>query len=99
MGMGMAMANAGPWGARPMASAAPQMPPPPPPVERVWHIAEKGKTTGPFSKANLGRMAADGSLQRDTYVWAVGLDGWQVAGDINELAQLFTIAPPPLPKE
>ncbi len=98
MGMGMAMANSGPWGVRPMVAAAPQMPPPPPPVERVWHIADKGKTTGPFSKANLGRMAADGSLQRDTYVWAVGLDGWQAAGDIDELAQLFTIAPPPLPK-
>jgi hypothetical protein len=100
MGMGMAMANAGPWGPRPTvaATAAPQMPPPPPPVERVWHVAEKGKTTGPFSKAHLGRMAADGSLQRGTYVWTVGLDGWKTASDIDELAQLFTIAPPPLPK-
>ena len=100
MGMGMAMAvalqNAGPWGARPTATA-PQTPPPPV-VERVWHIADKGKTTGPFSKANLGRMAADGSLKRDTHVWAVGLDGWKLAGDINELTQLFTIAPPPPPK-
>jgi membrane protease subunit (stomatin/prohibitin family) len=99
MGMGIAMANAGPWGARPTAAQVPtQMPPPPPAVERVWHIAEAGKTTGPFSKANLGRMAADGSLQRDTYVWAVGLDGWKTAGEIIELAQLFTIAPPPPPK-
>ena len=100
MGMGIAMANAGPWGARPTVAQAPaaQMPPPPPAVERVWHIAEAGKTTGPFSKANLGRMAADGSLKRDTYVWAVGLDGWKTAGEIIELAQLFTIAPPPPPK-
>ena len=98
MGMGMAMAqNMGPWGARPVATA-PQTPPPPPVVERVWHIAEKGKTTGPFSKANLGRMAGEGTLKRDTYVWAVGLDGWIAAGDIDELAQLFTIAPPPPPK-
>jgi len=101
MGMGMAMAgqmqNAGPWGPRTTAPAS-QMPPPPPVDERVWHIADKGKTTGPFSKANLGRMAGDGTLKRDTYVWSVGLDGWKAAGDIAELAQLFTIAPPPPPE-
>ena len=101
MGMGMVVAgqmqnNAGPWGARP--ETLQQTPPPPPAVERVWHIADKGKTTGPFSKANLGRMADEGTLKRDTYVWTVGLDGWKTAGEIAELAQLFTIAPPPPPK-
>jgi len=101
MGMGMAMAgqmqHSGPWGPRTTAPAN-QIPPPPPMVERVWHIADKGKTTGPFSKANLGRMAGDGTLKRDTYVWSVGLDGWKAAVHITELAQLFTIAPPPPPE-
>jgi membrane protease subunit (stomatin/prohibitin family) len=100
MGMGMMVAgnmqNAGPWGPR-SESAAQTPPPPPPSVERVWHIAEGGKTSGPFSKANLGRMATEGSLKRDSHVWAVGLDGWKTAGEIAELAQLFTIAPPPPP--
>ncbi|MEM7243113.1 MAG: SPFH domain-containing protein [Pseudomonadota bacterium] len=95
-GMGMAMAGQmmqqGPWG------QAPSAPPPPPPVEKVWHVAVKGKTTGPFSRAELGRMAEDGKLSRDTHVWTVGLDGWQLAGDVDELAQLFTILPPPPPK-
>ncbi|MDG1738103.1 MAG: SPFH domain-containing protein [Paracoccaceae bacterium] len=94
MGMGMAMANAasqsGPWGAAPAA-------PPPPPVEHVWHIAENGKTTGPFSKADLGRMAADGSLKRESYIWTPGQDGWLKAEDVTEMAQLFTILPPPPP--
>ena len=93
MGMGMAMAGAaakqGPWGASPT--------PPPPPVEHVWHIAENGKTTGPYSKADLGRMASDGSLKRETYVWTPGQDGWLKAEDVTELAQLFTILPPPPP--
>ena len=96
MGMGMAMANAasqsGPWGAAPAAVA-----PPPPPVEHVWHIAENGKTTGPYSKADLGRMASDGGLTRQTFVWTPGQDGWLKAEDVNELAQLFTILPPPPP--
>ncbi len=101
VGLGMAAAQtaaqtaaqsmAGPWGPVPQAA------PPPPPVERVWHIAENGATRGPFSRASLGRMAADGSLARATLVWTAGQDGWLAAGEITELAQLFTVAPPPPP--
>jgi membrane protease subunit (stomatin/prohibitin family) len=103
MGMGMAMANQmaqqGPWGAAPAATqpATPPMAPPPPPVEHVWHIAENGATKGPFSKASMGRMAADGTLTRDSLVWTPGQDGWMRAEDVAELAQLFTILPPPPP--
>jgi len=102
-GMGMAMAGQmaaqqarpGPWGAAPQQAASPV--PPPPPVEHVWHIAEGGETRGPFSKADLGRMASAGELKRETYVWTAGQDGWKMAEDVQELAQLFTILPPPPP--
>ena len=90
-GMGMQMAQ-GPWG----AVARPAVPPPPPPVEHVWHIAENGQTTGPFSKAAMGRMATEGKLARETMVWTQGQDGWKPAED-TELAQLFTVLPPPPP--
>ncbi|WP_146346836.1 SPFH domain-containing protein [Falsiphaeobacter marinintestinus] len=109
-GMGMAMAQqmgnmaagqpSGPWGrpAPAAAQAAPQAaPPPPPPVEHVWHLAENGQTTGPFSKADLGRMVGSGGLTRETHVWTAGQDGWLRAEDVRELAQLFTIMPPPPP--
>ncbi|MEO0831450.1 MAG: SPFH domain-containing protein [Pseudomonadota bacterium] len=96
-----------PWGARPAqmqppaqpqapAAAAPP-PPPPPPVEHVWHIAKDGATKGPFSKARLGQMAAEGEFDRETHVWTAGQDGWKKAEDVQELAQLFTILPPPPP--
>ena len=109
MGMGMAMAQqmgnmaagqpSGPWGGRAPAAAPAPAPvaPPPPPVEHVWHIAENGQTHGPYSKARLGRMAADGALSRDSLVWTAGQDGWKRAEDVAELAQLFTILPPPPP--
>lgn len=42
-------------------------------------------------------MASEGDLTRDTYVWTAGQDGWKKAGDVQELAQLFTILPPPPP--
>jgi hypothetical protein len=93
-GMGMAMGGGapGPWG---QAPAAPT-PPPPPPVEHVWHVAKDGQTSGPFSKASLGKMVADGALERESWVWTPGQDGWKPAED-TELAELFTVAPPPPP--
>ncbi|QFT82088.1 SPFH domain / Band 7 family protein [Roseovarius sp. THAF27] len=102
-GLGMAMAGqmagqGGPWGASAHQSSPAASPaPPPPPVEHVWHIAENGQTHGPYSKAALGRMASEGKLTRDSHVWTAGQDGWLKAGDVQELAQLFTILPPPPP--
>ena len=52
-------------GAGPARPDAPPVPPPPP-VPR-WHVAEGGATKGPFSKATMGRMAADGTLSRDSW--------------------------------
>ncbi len=72
-------------------------PPPPPPVEVVYHIAENGQTTGPFSLARLGRMVSEGGFDRDTLVWAPGFEGWTKAGEVDALARLFTVAPPPPP--
>ncbi len=92
-GLGMAMAGQmarGPWGAAPIEPVAP-------PVEHIWHIAKGKVVSGPYSKADLGRMVTEGTLKRDTYLWTAGQDGWKVAEEIQELAQLFTVLPPPPP--
>ena len=99
-GLGMQIGHqaaqaSGPWGASSAQTAA--IAPPPPPVEHVWHVAEGGQTKGPFSKAQMGRMASAGELTRETYVWTAGQDGWLKAEDVMELAQLFTLLPPPPP--
>ncbi len=108
-GMGMAMGQQigrqGPWGASPAGVGAPQplpgpqMPPPLPgkPVETVWHIEKNGEAAGPYGRAHLGRLAAEGAFARDTLVWSPGLDGWHPADEVPELAQLFTMLPPPVP--
>ncbi|MFD2173491.1 SPFH domain-containing protein [Rhodobacter lacus] len=97
-GMGLGMAP-GPWGAPAPAAtqAVAPPPPPPPPVEKVWHLAVNGQTLGPYGRGHLGRMVSEGSFSRETLVWSAGQDGWKPAGEITELAQLFTIAPPPPP--
>lgn len=101
MGAGMAMGGqmAGPWGAAPQAAApAPAAATPPPvPVEKVWHVAVNGAATGPYGRGHLGRLVTEGSFTRETLVWTPGQEGWKAAGEIAELAQLFTISPPPPP--
>ncbi len=105
MGLGMVQQmQPGPWGAAAGAAQAPRMapqmdapPPPPPPAETLWHIAKNGATQGPFSRSHLGRMITDGQFSRTSMVWTAGQDGWKPAGEITELAQLFTVAPPPPP--
>lgn len=101
-GMGMAMGGMamqrGSWGAISPAQQTPvaQTPPPLHP-ETVWHIAVDGQAQGPYGRAHLGRLANAGQFARDTLVWTPGQDGWKPADEVNELAQLFTIAPPPPP--
>ncbi|WBU52229.1 SPFH domain-containing protein [Paracoccus sp. SCSIO 75233] len=106
IGMGMA-AQRGPWGQIP---AQPQQPSPqlqnaalPPPLpapasEKLWHVALNGEADGPFGRGDIGRMVKEGQFTRETLVWTAGQDGWKPADEVDELAQLFTIAPPPLPK-
>ena len=77
--------------------AAEARPPQPPPMEHVWHIAEAGQTHGPYSRAAMGRMARQGHLSRDSFVWTPGQDGWMRAEDVTELAQLLTVLPPTPP--
>ncbi len=104
MGMGMAMANQmggmmSPLGQQqqPVQQPTHAAPPPPPPPERLWHLAVNGHTTGPFGRGDLGRMVTEGTFTRETLVWSQGYAGWTAAGEVNELAQLFTVAPPPPP--
>ena len=94
-GLGLAMmqqqAIQGPWGAAPAPTAVL------PPIEQTWHVAIDGQPQGPFSKARLGRMVAEGQLSRDSLVWHEGMAGWTRAEVADDLGKLFTVAPPPLP--
>lgn len=102
-GLGAAMGSRGPWGAVPPQQPLSPHPAPvtPPPLhpETVWHIAVDGQAQGPFGRAHLGRLAGEGTFARDTLVWTPGQDGWKPADQVADLAPLFTVAPPPIPKQ
>ncbi|MDP0927773.1 SPFH domain-containing protein [Paracoccus onubensis] len=102
--MGMGMAAGGPWGQGqeqqrvPSQNAAGATPPPlPGQQDAQWHVAIEGQAKGPFGQSQLQQMVTDGSLTRETLVWAQGRDGWTAAGEISELSRLFSDIPPPLP--
>ena len=80
-------------GAAPVTQSG--MPPPPPVVQ--YNVAVNGQTTGPFTMEQLAQLVQDGQFTNQSMVWKAGMAGWVAAGTVQELASLFTQAPPPPP--
>lgn len=64
---------------------------------KEYYILDGQNTIGPFSKLKLFSQ----KITKDTLVWYEGLSEWKRAGDIEELADLFSSkrVPPPLPRQ
>jgi membrane protease subunit (stomatin/prohibitin family) len=78
-------------------SSSPPMAPPPLPQASTFFVALNGQQQGPWDMVTLSAKARDGTLQRDTLVWKAGMSNWTPAGQVGELANLFSNMPPPLP--
>jgi membrane protease subunit (stomatin/prohibitin family) len=70
---------------------------PPPPPTIAYSVSVNGQTAGPFNWQELQQMVQNGQLQKNTHVWKQGMAGWEVAGNVQELANLFGAVPPPPP--
>jgi membrane protease subunit (stomatin/prohibitin family) len=70
---------------------------PPPPPQIQYSVSVNGQTAGPFNWQQLQQMVQNGQLTPNTHVWKQGMAGWDVAGNIQELANLFGAVPPPPP--
>jgi len=93
LGMGFAMANQMMGG---MGQAAGQAAPPPVPAA-AWHIAVNGQTQGPFTASQMADGIKSGQVTASTMVWSAGMSGWTPAGQVPQLASLFSVSPPPPP--
>ena len=78
------------------APAAPAGPPPLPVTDELWYFSTGSSQSGPVTPEALAQHVAAGQVTRDTLVWKQGLSAWTAAGQVPNLAGLFT-APPPLP--
>lgn len=70
---------------------------PPPPPQIQYSISVNGQTAGPFNMQQLQQMVLNGQLTPSTHVWKQGMTGWELAGNISELSNLFGTTPPPPP--
>lgn len=71
---------------------------PPPPVLPSFYIAQDGQTTGPFRLDVVHKMVAEGKVAATTYVYKVGGTAWVAAAHEPEIAQMFSMLPPPPPQ-
>ncbi|MCA9057787.1 MAG: SPFH domain-containing protein [Planctomycetaceae bacterium] len=102
MGLGLGFAMAGrmmqPGGVAPMGAAPGGPAAPPPPVAPQWHVAVNGQSQGPYSPEQIAAGIAAGQVNRQTLVWTAGMQNWQTAESVPQLASAFgPPAPPPPP--
>lgn len=103
MGMGMGFAMAQQMGQmfnqQNQNSQTGSQVPPPLPNAATYFIAINGQQQGPLTLANLQQMLQQGTFNRETLVWKQGMSAWIKAGEVAELASLFSAVPPPLPPQ
>lgn len=61
-----------------------------------WYVAN-GERRGPVTNDDLQRLIDGGTLTSNSLVWKQGMEGWQPAGRIDELASLLWSVPPEIP--
>lgn len=98
LGMGFAMANQMVKGFPQQMGGGSQESPPPLPGETKVYLAVKGERQGPFNSAELQEKIASGELTKDTLVWKSGMENWRKAGEVPEVARMFSAEPPPIPE-
>jgi len=76
-----------------------QATPPPVPGAVAYYVVIDGKQAGPFDKSNLKDLISRNVLTKETLVWKQGLSGWVLAGGQADLNDLWTMTPPPIPKQ
>jgi membrane protease subunit (stomatin/prohibitin family) len=103
MGMGMGFAMAQQMGQmfnqQNQNTQAGSQTPPPLPNTAAYFIAINGQQQGPLTMASLQQMLQQGTFNRETLVWKQGMSAWIKAGEVAELASLFSAVPPPLPPQ
>jgi hypothetical protein len=64
-----------------------------------WFVGIAGKQEGPFGISDLEQAIREGRITRETRVWREGMSEWVKIGEQQELTNLFSAVPPPLPPE
>ena len=80
---------------QPQPQSQPQRQTTPPPIPEVtYNVAVNGQATGPFDLQTLAGMVQSGQLAKDSLVWKSGMSAWTKAGEVADIAPLFSDMPP-----
>lgn len=72
----------------------------PPPIPRAgYHVVINGNSAGPFDMNTILQMINTHQISEDTLLWTVGMEKWDKAQNISEIAKLLHSAPPVPPME
>ncbi len=61
----------------------------------TYHVLIEGEQKGPYEASSVARMIEHGVIDQATLVWTIGMNDWQPAESVPELAA--PIAGPPVP--
>jgi membrane protease subunit (stomatin/prohibitin family) len=84
-------------GQNPGQTAGGSTPPPLPGAALPFYLGINGQQVGPVPPSELAARVSSGELTPQTPVWKQGMAAWTPAGQVAELAPLFSSVPPPLP--
>jgi len=62
-----------------------------------YNVVIDGKQAGPYSYDELRQLASKGNISKNTFVWKEGMPQWVAAGTVDELTDIWSSVPPPLP--
>jgi membrane protease subunit (stomatin/prohibitin family) len=97
MGMGMGFAMASNF-ANNFSQNHSTSSPPPLPKSKKYHLAINNEAKGPFEMSEIEQFVKEKKVDKNTLAWSEGMSGWKKMSEIDELKELFSLVPPPLPK-
>jgi hypothetical protein len=62
------------------------------PGSKEWYYVGHYGQLGPLTWDQFSQLVGDSVIERETFVWATGMDSWRPAGTVPEL---MTLLPPP----
>jgi membrane protease subunit (stomatin/prohibitin family) len=71
---------------------------PPPPVSNPFYFVIGGKQSEPYTVDDIRSLIDNNTINENTQAWVKGLSKWQPAKELDQLKDLFSDVPPPLPE-
>jgi hypothetical protein len=64
-----------------------------------YYVLIDNDQLGPLSEQEVMKLILDGKLKKEDFVWQPGMPNWDLAKKVSEINKLFSLQPPPIPKQ